>query len=108
MLNNETKCLVEDRLALHLTYPLLRGFQKVLNDTHILLTPNDEHKTSFGEKSHMTGQYKSSTLKDFPVRTKVTKRYTKKSKGASCDGKSCQVCQSIEETGKFEGNDCNK
>ena len=108
MLNNETKCLFEDRLVLHLTYLLLRDFQKVLNDTHILLTPNDEHKTSFGEKSHMIGQYKASTLKDFPVRKMVTKRYTKKSKSASCDGKSCQVCQSIEETGKFEDNDGNK
>ena len=51
LLNNERDSQVEDRLVLNLTYhPLLRDFQKVLNEAQILLTPNEEHKTVFGEK----------------------------------------------------------
>ena len=65
-------------------------------------------QTTFEEKSPMNGQCKANTLKDFLVRTEVTNRYTKKSKSASCNGKSCQVCQYIEETGKFEDTDGNK
>ena len=56
MLNNERNSRVEDRLGLNLTcHPLLRDFQKVLNEAQILLTPNEEHKTAFGEKPTITG-----------------------------------------------------
>ena len=52
LLNNERNPQVEDRLVLNLMYhPLLKDFQKVLNEAQILLTPNDEHKTVFLEKS---------------------------------------------------------
>ena len=55
MLNNERNPQVEDRPVLNLTYhPLIRDFQKVLNETQILLTPNEEHKTVFAEKPPMT------------------------------------------------------
>ena len=39
LVNGESNPLVEDRLILNLTYhPLLRKFQKVLNEAQILLT----------------------------------------------------------------------
>ena len=54
MLNNERNPQGEDRLVLNLTYHSLpRDFQKVLNEAQIILTPNEEHKTVFGEKSPM-------------------------------------------------------
>ena len=47
---------------------VVKGFSESLNDTHIFLTPSDEHKTSFGEESPMIGKCKASTLKDFLVK----------------------------------------
>ena len=46
-------------------HPLLRDFQKVLNEAQILLTLNEEHKTVFGEKPPMIGWRKDCTLKDY-------------------------------------------
>ena len=46
-------------------HPLLRDFQKVLNEAQILLTLNEEHKTVFGEKPPMIGWCKDRTLKDY-------------------------------------------
>ena len=46
-------------------HPLLRDFQKVLNEAQILLTLNEEHKTVFGEKPPMIGWRKDRTLKDY-------------------------------------------
>ena len=101
--------LVENRLGLDLTYhPLLRGFQKVLNEAQIFLTTNEEHKTAFSEKPPLTGWHKALTLKDYLLRAKITDRDTKESKSAQCNGKLCQVCQYIEETCEFEDADRNK
>ena len=75
LLNSERNPQVEDRLVLNLMYhPLLKDFQKVLNEAQILLTPNDEHKTVFWKKA--------CTLKDYLVRAKITNRDTKESKSA--------------------------
>ena len=109
MLNNERSPQVEDRLVLNLTYhPLLKDFQKVLNEAQILLTPNEEHKTVFGEKPPMIGWRKARTLKDYLVRAKINNNDTKESKSTRCNGKRCQVCQYIEETCEFEDADGNK
>ena len=95
--NNERNPQVEDGLVLNLTYyPLLRDFQKVLNETQILVTPNEEHKTVFGEKPPTIGWRKARTLKDYLVRAQLTDKDTKESKSALCNGKRCQVCQYIE------------
>ena len=43
-------------MVLNLTcHPLLKDFQKVLNEAQTLLKPNEEHKTVFGEKPPMIG-----------------------------------------------------
>ena len=81
MLNNEKNSQVEDRLVLNLMYhPLLRDFQKVLNETQIILMPNEEHKTVFWEKPPMIGQPISRTLKDYLVNAKINNNDTKESK----------------------------
>ena len=109
MLNNERNPQVEDRLVLNLTYhPLLKDFQKVLNEAQILLTPNEEHKTVFGEKPPMIGWRKARTLKVYLVRAKINNNDTKESKSTRCNSKRCQVCQYIEETCEFEDADGNK
>ena len=109
MVNNERNPQIEDRLVLNLTYhPLLRDSQKVLNVAQILLTPNEEHETVFGEKHPMTGWRKAHTLKGYLVRAKINNNNIKESKSARCNGKRCQVCQYIEEACEFEGADGDK
>ena len=102
MLNNERNPQAEDRLVIDLMYYLLlKDFQKVLNEVQIL-TPNEEHKTVFGEKPPITGWRKARTLKNYLVRAKINNDDTKESKIARCNGKRCQVCQYIEERCEFE------
>ena len=43
-----------------------------------------------------------------PLRAKITNRDSKQSRSARCNGKSCLVCQYIEETWEFEDADGNK
>ena len=109
LLDNERNPQVEDRLVLDLTnHPLLRDFQKVLNETQILLTPNEEHKTVFEDKTPMIAWRKPRTLKDYLVRPKTTNKDTKESKSAQFNGKHCQICQYIEDTCEFEDPGRNK
>ena len=62
---------VEDRLVFNRTYhPLLRDFQKVLNEAQVLLTSKEEHKTFWGEKPFKIGRCKARTIKDYLVRAK--------------------------------------
>ena len=92
-----------------LTYhPLLKDFQKVLNEAQTLLMPNEEHKAVFGEKFPMIGWCKACTLKNYLVRAKINNVDCKESKSARCNGKCCQVCQYIEETCEFEDADGSK
>lgn len=56
LLNNEGKPMVQDQLVLNPTYSLLRDFQKVINEVHILLLlPNKEYQSVFEEKPPMIG-----------------------------------------------------
>ena len=89
-------------------HPLVRDFQKVLNEEQILLTPNEERKTVFVEKSPMIGWRKARNLKAYLVRAKITNKDTKNSASAQYNGKRCQGCHHIEETCEFEDSDRNK
>ena len=61
-----------DRLVLTLTYhPSIKSFQNVLNEAHILLTPNKEHCKVFGDKPPMIGSRKPKSLKDHLVSAKI-------------------------------------
>ena len=56
-----------DRLVLTLTYhPSIKNFQNVLNEVHILVTPNKEHHKVFGYKP-MIGWRKPKSLKNHLV-----------------------------------------
>ena len=80
---NERHHRVEDRLVLNLTYhPLLRYFQKVLNERQILLTPNEKHKSNLREKPLMIAWSKARNLKDYLIMVKITNRDTEASEVA--------------------------
>ena len=92
--------------SFNLTYLLLRDSQKVLNEAQILLMPNVEHTTVFGEKPPMIGQHEGLS-KDYRLGLRTIKD-TKEFKSVQCNGKRCQVCQYIEKTCEFEDADGNK
>ena len=61
-----------DRPVLTLTYhPSIKNFENVLNEAHILLTPNKEHRKVFGDKPPMIGWRKPKSLKDHLVSAKI-------------------------------------
>ena len=64
LLNNERDPRVEDRLVFNLTYhSLLIDFQKDLNETQVLRTHNEEHRTTFRKKPPMIGWRKARILR---------------------------------------------
>ena len=76
-----------DRLVLTLTYhPSIKNFQNVLNEAHIFLTPNKEHRKVFGDKPPMIGWGKPKSLKDHLVSAKVKCEPSSDNKSAPCCG----------------------
>ena len=72
MLDRVKEARNNDRLAVTLTYhPSIKNFQSVLNEAHILLTPNKEHRKVFGDKPPMIGWRKPKSLKDHLVSAKI-------------------------------------
>ena len=52
LLDKVNKVRYNDRFVLTLTYhPFIKNFWNVLNEAHILLTPNKEHGKVFGDKT---------------------------------------------------------
>ena len=90
LLDKTKKVRNSDRLVLTLTYHPSKNFQNVLNETHILLTPNKEHRKGFGDKPPMIGWRKPKSLKDHLVSAKV-----------KCE----PSCPFIEETKTFQNKD---
>ena len=98
-----------DRLVLTLTYhPSIKNFQNVLNEVHILLTPNKEHCKVFGDKPPMIDWRKLKSLKDHLVSAKVKYEPSSDNKSAPYCTSRCQICPFIEETKTFQNKDKSK
>ena len=98
-----------DRLVLTLTYhPSIKNFQNVLNEAHILLTPNKEHCKIFEDKPPMIGWRKPKSLKDHLVSAKIKCEPSSDNKSAPCCRSRCQICAFIEETKTFQNKDKSK
>ena len=95
-----------DRPVLTLTFhPSLKNFQKVLNEAHIILTPNKEHRKVFGDTAPMIGWRKPKSLKDILVSAKIKTEASLISKSAPCCRPRCQICPFIVETDTFQNKD---
>lgn len=66
------------------------------------------HDVVFRGKCPMTGLRKDDSIKHFLVGAKVDNRNTKKYENARCNIKLLQICESIQDTDKFEDADCDK
>ena len=95
-----------DRPVLTLTYhPSIKNFENVLNEAHILLTPNKEHRKVFGDKPPMIGWRKPKSLKDHLVSAKIKCEPSSGNKSAPCCRSRYQICPFIEETKTFQNKD---
>ena len=98
-----------DRIVLTLTYhPSIKNFQNFLNEVHILLTPNKEHRKVFGDKPPMIGWRKPKSLKNHLVSAKIKCEPSSHNKSAPCCTSRCQICPFIEETKTFQDKDQSK
>ena len=97
---------VRNRLVLTLTYhPSIKNFQNVLNEAHILLTPNKKHRNVFGNKPPMIGWRKPRSLKDHLVSAKIKCEPSSDNRSAPCCRSRCQICPFIEETKTIQNKD---
>ena len=92
LLDNIKELRNNNRLVLTLTYhPSIKIFQNVLNEAHILLTPNKEHRKVFGDKPPMTGWRKPKSFKYHLASAKVKCEPSSDNKSAPCCTSTCQM-----------------
>ena len=102
LLDKTKKVRNSDRLVLTLIYyPSNKNFQSILNEVHILLTPNKEHCKVFGDTPPMIVWRKPKSLKDHLVSAKVKCEPSSDNNSAPCCRSRCQICPFIEETKTF-------
>ena len=103
LLNKEKREVNQNnKLFLNITYhPSFSRLKHTLNDIHILLTPDKEHKKVF-ENVPIVGFRKGKSIKDFLVRAKVPPPEKPKGGCTSCAGKRCQICNVIKTTDNFQ------
>ena len=77
------------KLVLTLTYhPSIKNFQNVLNEVHILLTPNKEHHKDFRDKPPMIGGHVS---KQSSLNAKIKCEPSSDSKSEPCCRSRCHT-----------------
>ena len=106
MLDRVKEARNNDRLAVTLTYhPSIKNFQSVLNEAHILLTPNKEHRKVFGDKTPAIGWRKPKSVTDHLDSAKIKCEPSSDNKSAPCCRSRCQMCPFIEENKSFQSKD---
>ena len=94
-------------MSLHITYhPVLRDSRKILENVHLLLTPERNHREVF-QAIPLVGFRNAKSLKDYLVRAKLSKENV--SLGCfHCNKINCEVCNLLEESTTFTDKDHTK
>ena len=87
-------------------YPAFRNVTSTIEELHILLTPNKEHKKVFTDVS-VVGFRNGKSLKDYLVRAKLPKLH-ESGRWEPCGRKNCLVCDSISTTTTFTSESCQE
>ena len=97
----------QDKLTFNITYyPVFQNVRNILQELHILLTPDKEHKKVFQEIP-IVGFRNGKSLKDHLVRAKLPNvEITGRSE--SCGKRNCQVCDFICDTDTFSTKACGE
>ena len=94
LLEKENQQMSEQKLTLKNTYyPTFENVRAIVEELHILLTPNNEHKKVFLNML-VIGLQKDKSLKDFLVRATLPK-LNRRRRCESCGKKTYLVCDSI-------------
>ena len=97
----------QNKLTFNITYyPVFQNVRNILQELHILLTPDKEHKKVFLDIL-VVGFRNGKRLKDHLARAKLPNvEITGRSE--SCGKGSCQVCDFICDTDTFSTTDCGE
>ena len=107
LLEKEKQQLSERKLAFNITYyPVFRNVRGIMEELHILLTPNKEHKKVFPDVP-VVGFRNGKSLKDYLVRAKLPK-LDESGRCEPCGKKTCLVCYSISTTTTFTTEECRE
>ena len=107
LLENEAPRSSGQKLTFNITYyPVFQNVRKILEELHILLAPDKEHKKVFPEIP-VVGFSNGKSIKDHLVRA-VLPKLDKKGGSEPCGKKKCQVCDYISTTDHFTTKACGE
>ena len=93
LLDREKPQMSEQKLTFNITYyPAFQNVRAIMEELHILLTPNKEHKKIFPVL--VIGFQNGKSLKDFLFRVTLPK-LNESGRCEQCGEKTCLVCHSI-------------
>ena len=107
LLEKEKQQMSEKKLTFNITYyPAFQNVRSIMEEQHILLTPNKEHKKAFPDVP-VVGFRNGKSLKDYLVTAKLSK-LEESGKYEPCGQKACLVCDSISTTATFTTEACQQ
>ena len=107
LLEKEKQQMPEKKLTFNITYyPAFQNVRSIMEDMHILLTPDKEHKKVFPDV-HVEGFRNGKSLKDYLVRVKLSK-LEESVRCEPCKKKTCFDCDSISTTTAFATEACQE
>ena len=96
LLNSERALQEKTQITFNLTYhPVFKNVRKVLEELHLLLTPNQAHKNVFSEVP-IIGVKNAESLKDHLGRA-VLHQLDREDRSKPCEeaNRLCEVCESV-------------
>ena len=107
LLEKEKQQMSERKLTFNITYyPVFRNVRSIMQELHILLTPNKEHK-KVSPDVPVVGFRDGKNLMDHLVRAKLPK-LDERGRCEPCGKKTCLVCDSISTTTTFTTEACQE
>ena len=107
VLDREKQQMSEQKLTFNITYyPAFQNVRAIMEELHILLTPNKEHKKVFPNVL-VIGFRNGKSLKDFLVRATLPK-INGSGRCEPCGKKTCLVCDSISTATTFTTEACQE
>ena len=105
LLNRPPRVVKDNLLTFNISYyPQFRKLKEILKETHILLTPNEEHKRVFTDVP-IVGFKNNKSLKGHLVNSSLKHISLNDGKSQKCNGNRCDVCSLIQETSVFSKYD---
>ena len=107
LLEREKAETSEPKLTFNITYyPVFQNFRNTLQELHLLLAPDKEHKKVFPDVL-VVGFRTGKSLKDYLVRAALSKT-NETGRCEPCGKKTCLVCNSIRTTTTFTTEACGE